>query len=116
MNTTQAHYNDHFFVASPLGDGRLVFGLATASLVYGLASQETAEHVVTELGWDRMRFRAPVHHGDTIQAFTECVSVEPGAQPSDPGTVTFRHWGRRQDREIVFEGERRALVRRRPQQ
>ncbi len=116
MNTSQAHFNDHFLIDSPLGDHRLVFGFATASLVYGLASQDTAEHVVAELGWDRIRFRAPVHHGDTIQAFTECLSVEPGERPSDPGTVTFRHWGRRQDRVIVFDGVRRTLVRRRPQQ
>ena len=114
MNTAQAHFNDHFLRGSYLGDGRVVFGLVTASLVYGLASQDTAEHAVAELGWSRMRFRAPVHHGDTIEAFTEVVSVTPGSDDCEPGTVVFRHWGRKQDGVVVFEGERSTLVRRRP--
>jgi acyl dehydratase len=113
MNTAQAHFNDHFLTGSPLGDERLVFGLATASLVYGLASQDTAEHAIAELGWSRLRFRAPVHHGDTIEAFTEVVSVEPGSDETGPGTVVFRHWGRSHDGVVVFEGERSTLVRRR---
>lgn len=114
MNTAQAHFNNHFLHGSSLGDGFVVFGLLTASLVYGLASQDTAEHAVAELGWSRLRFRAPVHHGDTIEAFTEVVSAEPGSDDRAPGTVVFRHWGRRQDGVIVFEGERSTLVRRRP--
>ena len=113
MNTAQAHFNDHYLKGSPLGDERLVFGLATASLVYGLASQDTAEHASAELGWSRLRFRAPVHHGDTIEAFTEVVSVDPGSDDSTSGTVVFRHWGRKQDGVVVFEGERSSLIRRR---
>src|SRR5687767_7739888 len=115
MNTAEAQYNDHCLVGSMLGDHRIVFGLATASLVYGLVSQDTAEHAVAELGWNSMRFRAPIHHGDTIEAFTECVSADSEASPEGSGVVTFRHWGRRQDGVIVFEGERRTLVRCRPQ-
>jgi itaconyl-CoA hydratase len=114
MNTAQAHFNDHFLKGSSLGDERVVFGLSTASLVYGLASQDTAEHAVAELGWARLRFLAPVHHGDTIEAFTEVVSVAPGDSPDGPGVVVFRHWGRRQDKVVVFEGERKTLMRRRP--
>lgn len=114
MNTAQAHFNDHFLTGSSLGDDRIVFGLSTASLVYGLASQDTAEHAVAELGWGRLRFLAPVHHGDTIEAFSEVVSVEPGDSPDAPGVVGFRHWGRRQDGVVVFEGERKTLMRRRP--
>jgi itaconyl-CoA hydratase len=115
MNTAQAHFNDHFLADSSLdlGDDRIVFGLSTASLVYGLASQDTAEHAVAELGWSRLRFLAPVHHGDTIEAFTEVVSAEPGATAESPGIVGFRHWGRRQDGVVVFEGERTTLMRRR---
>ena len=50
MNTAQGHWNDHAMGGSPMGDGRLVFGLVTASLVFGLASQDTAEHALAELG------------------------------------------------------------------
>jgi acyl dehydratase len=118
MNTAQAHFNDRYLAAgSELGAGRVVFGLATASTVYGLVSQDTAEHAVAERGWDRMRFRAPVHHGDTIEAFTEVLSTDATdpADATDPGAglVSFRHWGRRQDGVVVFEGERTALISRR---
>jgi acyl dehydratase len=113
MNSAQAHFNDHVMAGSSLGDDRIVFGLSTASLVYGLASQDTAEHAVAELGWSRLRFRAPVHHGDTIEAFTEVMSVEAGEGDESPGTVVFRHWGRKQDGVVVFEGERSTLIRRR---
>jgi len=114
MNTAQAHFNDHFMTGSELGDGRISFGLATASLVYGLACQDTAEHAVAELGWPRLRFRAPVHHGDTIEAFTEVISAEPSTDRPDAGIVRFRHWGRRHDGVVVFEGERTTLISRRP--
>jgi hypothetical protein len=32
---------------------------------------------------------------------------------ADAGEVRFRHWGRDQKDQIVFEGERRVLVKRR---
>ncbi|MBV1949054.1 MaoC family dehydratase [Streptomyces sp. BV129] len=116
MNTAQAHFNEHLLAGSPLGDGRLVFGLATASTVYGLVSQDTAEHAVAELGWDKLRFRAPVHHGDTIEAFTEVLETTDAPGRADVGIVRFKHWGRRHDNVVVFEGERTALIRRRNQQ
>ena len=113
VNTAQAHFNEHFLRESEVGSGRLVFGLATASMVYGLVAADTAEHLVAELGWDKLRFRAPVHHGDTIEAFTEVLEAGPGTADREAGIVRFKHWGRRQDAVIVFEGERTALIRRR---
>jgi len=83
---------------------------------FGPVSQDTAEHAVAELGWARLRFRAPVHHGDTIEAFTEVVAADPGPRRRDAGIVRFRHWGRRQGGIVAFEGERLALIRRRPAQ
>lgn len=112
MNTAQAHFNEHVMEGSPMGDGRLVFGLVTGSVVIGLATQDTAEHAVAELGLDNLRFRAPVHHGDTLYAYTEVMSAEPAADRDDAGVVRFRHWGANQHGTIVFEGERTVLVKR----
>jgi acyl dehydratase len=112
MNTAQGHFNRHFLVGSALGEGAIVFGLATASMVLGLASQDTAEHVIAEVACDKFRFRAPVHHGDTVEAFTEVLAVRDADRP-DAGLVTFQHWGRNQAGVIVFEGERTALIARR---
>ena len=116
MNTAQAHWNEHALLpGSPLGTGRVVFGLITASLVFGLASQDTAENAVAELGCDGLRFTSPVHQGDTLYAYTEVLSAEPAADRDDAGVVRFKHWGVTHDDRVVFEGERTVLVKRRPQ-
>ncbi|MGW6458297.1 MaoC family dehydratase [Streptomyces sp. NPDC055078] len=114
MNTAQAHWNDYCMEGKPFGPGRVVFGLATASTVLGLASEDTVEHAIAELALDGLRFTTPVHHGDTLEAFTEVIEVSPAADRPDAGVVRFKHWGRRQeDRAIVFEGIRTVLVKRR---
>jgi itaconyl-CoA hydratase len=113
MNTAQVHWNEELLKGSALGAGRLVFGLATASMVFGLASQDITEHAVAEVGCDAMRFSAPVHHGDTIEAFTEVLDTKPSPDRDDAGIVRFKHWGRRQDGVVVFEGEHTVLIKRR---
>jgi acyl dehydratase len=112
LNTAQAHFNEHVMIGSPLGDGRLVFGLVTGSIVIGLATQDTAEQAIAELRLDRLRFTAPVHHGDTLYAFSEVLSVD-DADRDDAGVVRFQHWGINQEGTIVFEAERTVLVKRR---
>lgn len=112
MNTAQQHWNEHVTIGSPLGAGRLVFGLLTASMVVGLASEDTSEQALAELGLDGVRFTMPVHHDDTIYAYTEVVAVE-DAERDDAGVVRFHHWGVNQDGTVVCELERRVLVKRR---
>jgi acyl dehydratase len=113
MNTAQVHWNEEILRGSPLGDGRLVFGLITGSMTIGLASQDTAENAIAELGLDRIRFRKPVHHGDTITAYTEVLAVEDADDHDDAGVVRFQHWGLNQHGDVVCELERSVLVKRR---
>jgi len=115
VNTAQTHWNEHFLEASPtaaLGTGRLVFGLLTASLVFGLTAPDTSEHMIAELGCTALRFRAPMHHDDTVEAFTQVLETADSPDRDDAGVVRFKHWGRRQDNTIVFEGERTVLIKR----
>jgi itaconyl-CoA hydratase len=111
MNTAHAHFNEHAMKDSLFGQ-RLVFGLVTGSIVIGLATQDVAENAIAELALDKMRFKAPVFHGDTLYAYTEVLAKE-DADRADAGVVRFRHWGVNQDGAVVFEGERTVLVRRR---
>ena len=113
MNTAQAHWNEHYLQGSPLGSGRVVFGLITASVVIGLASQDTAENALAELGLDKLRFTAPVHHGDTLYAYTEVLETTGAADREDAGIVRFKHWGVTHDDRVVFEGERTVLIKKR---
>jgi acyl dehydratase len=112
MNTAQAHWNEHYLTSGPLGTGRVVFGLITASIVFGLSSQDTAEQALAELSCTGLRFRSPVHHGDTLYAYTEVLSTM-AAERDDAGVVRFRHWGVLHDGRVVFEGVRSVLVKRR---
>jgi itaconyl-CoA hydratase len=113
MNTAQAHWNEEIMVGSPLGDGRLVFGLITGSLTVGLTSQDTSENALAEVGLDKVRFTRPVHHGDTISAFTEVLAVDDAPDHGDAGLVRFKHWGRNQHGQVVCELERLVLIKRR---
>jgi acyl dehydratase len=113
MNTAQGHWNEHVMAGSPMGDGRLVFGLVTGSLVFGLASQDVAENALAELGCTGLRFKAPVHLGDTLYACTEVLAADPAPDREDAGVVRFKHWGVTHDDRVVFEGERIVLVKRR---
>jgi itaconyl-CoA hydratase len=109
MNTAQGHWNEDSMSKSPYGQ-RLVFGFITASMVIGLATQDTAENAIKELGLNNIKFRKPVFHGDTVYAYTEVLGKE---DKDEGGVVTFRHWGLNQEKEVVFEGDRRVLLKKR---
>ena len=111
MNTAQAHFNEHAMKDTPFGQ-RLVFGLVTGSVVMGLATQDVAENAIAELRLDKLRFTAPVFHGDTLYAYTAVLS-KTEVERDDAGEVTFKHWGVNQDGKVVFEGERTVLIKRR---
>ena len=113
MNTAEGHWNDFAMRGSPLGDGRIVFGLVTASVVFGLASQDTAEQALAELGCGGLRFTGPVHVGDTLYAYTEVRACRSSEERDDAGIVEFHHWGLLDDERVVFEGNRTALLKRR---
>lgn len=112
MNTAQAHFNEHVMESAPQKH-RITFGGVTASLVIGLTMEDTGENALAELGLDKIRFRTPVYHGDTLYAFTEVLAKQDAPDGrTDAGEVRFRHWGINQNGQVVFEGERRVLVKR----
>jgi acyl dehydratase len=111
MNTAQGHFNEDRMSRGPL-QHRIVFGGITAAMCIGLAMQDTGENALEELGLDKIRFPASVFHGDTLYAFSEVLAKEDSGR-EDAGSVTFRHRGLNQDGKLVFEGERRVLIKRR---
>jgi itaconyl-CoA hydratase len=111
MNTADGHYNAHKMAGSEFG-GPPTFGGVVASVVYGLASQDTAEQAIQELGCDSIRFPRPTRTGDTLRAESEVLDTQ--ARDPASGEVRFRHRGINQDGTVVCEIERRVLLRRRP--
>ncbi|MDO8212216.1 MaoC family dehydratase [Conexibacter sp. CPCC 206217] len=113
MNTSDGHFNADRMQHSEFG-APLAFGGVVAAIVYGLASQDTAEQAIEELGFERIRFPRPTVTGDTLYAQTEVLEREERDDAS--GTVRFRHLGLNADGETVCELERRVLLRRRPRE
>ncbi len=111
MNTADGHFHAERAKGTPFGD-RLVFGLITGSITIGIATQDTAEQALAEVGLDKLRFLSPVHPGDTIEAYTEVLDTR-DSDREDAGIVRFKHWGLMQTGTVVFEGEREVLIKRR---
>ena len=117
LNTAEGHFNEDLMQRNAMGregwNARLQFGGVTIAMVIGLAMQDTGENAVAELGLDKIRLKAPVFHGDTLYAYSEVLEKRPDDRP-DAGIVVFKHYGVNQKDQVVFEGERTLLVKKRP--
>ncbi|HEV8453133.1 MAG TPA: MaoC family dehydratase [Gaiellales bacterium] len=102
MNTSDGHFNDHGMRDSEVGRS-VMFGAITLAIVVGLAMQDTGENAICELGMERVRFRVPVVHGDTLYAYSRVVAKQ-------AGVVSFDHWGVNQHDQVVLELRRRARI------
>ena len=115
LNTVDAHFNEDIMQKGAMRadwTSRLQFGGVTISMVIGLSMQDTGENALAELALDKIRLKAPVFHGDTLYAYSEVLATEQ-AERHDAGVVTFKHYGVNQTGEVVFEGERKVLIKRR---
>ena len=117
LNTAEGHFNEDLMQKNAMGregwNARLQFGGVTIAMVIGLAMQDTGENAIAELGLDKIRLKAPVFHGDTLYAYSEVLEKRQGDQP-DAGIVVFKHYGVNQKDQVVFEGERTLLVKKKP--
>ena len=117
LNTAEGHFNEDLMQRNAMGregwNSRLQFGGVTIAMVIGLAMQDTGENAVAELGLDKIRLKAPVFHGDTLYAYSEVLEKRQSDQPN-AGVVVFKHYGVNQKDQVVFEGERTLLVKKKP--
>jgi acyl dehydratase len=117
LNTAEGHFNEHVMQQNSMGregwNSRLQFGGVTISMIIGMSMQDTGENALKELSLDKIRLKNPVFHGDTLYAYSEVLEKEDAGR-EDAGIVRFKHYGVNQDDKIVFEGERRVLIKRRP--
>jgi acyl dehydratase len=69
---------------------------------------------VANLGWDEVRFPAPVFIGDTLRVETEVAELRESKSRPNAGIVTFIHRAYNQRDELVASCKRSGLQRRRP--
>ena len=108
MNTAQAHFNLDQMSKTPVGK-ILCYGGVNFSLVLGLASQDTVENAIAELGLDNIQLKNMVFHGDTLYAYSK-VLQKSESDREDAGIVKFKHYGVNQDKKLVAKVERTALI------
>ena len=115
MNTQALHLDAAYAAEQPgFGGERLVNSMFTLSTIVGLSvSQLTQGTLVANLGFSEIAFPAPLFHGDTLYAETECTGKRESKSRPGEGVVSLRHIGRNQHGDVVAVAQRSTLVRKR---
>lgn len=112
-NTNQIHFNADYAAHTEFGRP-LMNSCLTLSLVTGLSVDDLSQHLVANLGWDKVRLPAPVFAGDTIYAKSEVLETRPSRSRPGQGIVRVKSTGYKPDGTVVIEFERTLLVHARP--
>ena len=95
--------------------GLVVSGLVLLGLMVGISVNDTTQGTaVANLGWDEVRFPAPIFVGDTLRIETEVLEVRESKSRPHQGIVTFAHRAYNQNGELVAHCKRASLQRKRP--
>lgn len=93
----------------------LVNSCFTLGLMVGISVNDTTQGTaVANLGWDEVRFPAPIFVGDTLRIETEVLEMRESKSRPDQGVVTFAHRAYNQDGKLVAHCKRASLQRKRP--
>lgn len=113
-NPASLHLDEEYMKGTEYGQ-RLVNSCFTLSLMVGISVNETTfGTAVANLGWDEVRFPAPVFHGDTIRVESEVLDLKESKSRPGQGIVTFRHSAYNQRNELVATCKRAGLQLKRP--
>jgi acyl dehydratase len=95
---------------------RIVNSAFTIGLVVGVSVGDTTLGTTGgNLGFEEIRFPAPLFHGDTLRCETEVISRRESASKPNVGIVVFEHRGYNQDDVLVARMRRVALMHKQPQ-
>ncbi|MBV6306609.1 MaoC family dehydratase [Candidimonas humi] len=90
---------------------RIVNSAFTLGLIVGISVGDTTlGTTVANLGWDEVRFPAPVFHGDTLRVQSEVLTLRESRSRPSQGIVVFAHRGYNQRGTLVATCKRSALM------
>ncbi len=90
---------------------RVVNSCLTLGLMVGISVGDTTQGTtVANLGWDEVRFPAPLFPGDTLRIETEVIELRDSRSRPDNGIVIFEHRAFNQHNELVAKCKRSALM------
>ncbi len=113
-NPAQLHLDAAYMAATDYGRP-LVNSVFTLGLMVGVSVGDTTlGTAVANLGWDEVRFPAPVFVGDTLRIQTEVLELRASRSRPGQGIVTFAHRAYNQDDVLVASCKRSGLQMMRP--
>ena len=94
---------------------RIVNSAFTLGLMVGISVGDTTlGTTVANLGWDEVRFPAPLFHGDTVRVESEVLDLRPSKSRPDNGITVFEHRAYNQKGVLIASCKRSALMLRKP--
>ncbi len=113
-NPAALHLDAEYMKGSEYGR-ILVNSCFTLSLMVGVSVGDTTlGTAIANLGWDEVRFPAPVFIGDTLRIETEVIELRISKSRPEAGIVTFAHRAYNQDGTLVARCKRAGLQRMKP--
>jgi acyl dehydratase len=113
-NPAQLHLDAEYMKGSEFGQ-ILVNSTFTLGLMVGVSVGDTTlGTAIANLGWDEVRFPAPVFIGDTLRIETEVGELRPSRSRPHAGIVTYIHRAFNQRNELVASCKRSGLQRMKP--
>jgi acyl dehydratase len=113
-NPAQLHLDAEYTKGTEYGRV-LVNSCFTLSLMVGVSVGDTTlGTAVANLGWDEVRFPAPVFVGDTLRIETEVAELRESKSRPNAGIVTFVHHAYNQEDTLVASCRRSGLQLKRP--
>ncbi|RVQ65826.1 MaoC family dehydratase [Croceicoccus ponticola] len=114
-NPAQLHLDEEYMKGTDYGT-RIVNSCFTLGLMVGISVNETTlGTAIANLGWDEVRFPAPLFIGDTVNVTTEVIELRESKSRPGAGIVTFVHKAFNQHGECVASCKRSGLQHKRPQ-
>ena len=113
-NPAQLHLDAEYMASSDYGRV-LVNSTFTLGLMVGVSVGDTTlGTAIANLGWDEVRFPAPVFIGDTLRIETEVAKLRESKSRPNAGIVTFIHRAFNQHGTLVASCKRSGLQHKRP--
>lgn len=113
-NPASLHLDAEYMKSTPYGKP-LVNSCLTLAMMVGISVNDTTHGTtVANLGFDDVRFPAPLFCGDTIHIQTEVIDLRESKSRPDNGIVVFAHRAFNQDDVLVGECRRSAMMLKKP--
>ncbi len=114
-NPAALHLDEEYCRTETEFGQRIVNSAFTLGLMVGISVGDTTlGTTVANLGWDEVRFPAPLFHGDTVHVESEVMEVRDSKSRPANGIVIFEHRAYNQQNLLVASCKRSALMHRKP--